>query len=85
MDSNWSVAVQCFIQIVVSGNTPGSGVDSSAYLKVFEGIDMSFHSIEVFNGLNAEVDLPNDFIQRYMAKCMQSCESAKDKFSQVYI
>lgn len=83
VNSNWAVAVQCFVQILVRGAAPDSGVDTDGYLRVFEEVDMSFHTIEVFNGLSAEADLPPDFTQRYMSKCMLACENAKDKFSQV--
>ncbi len=79
VENNWAVAVQCVVKLL---NTTSASV-SGEYLRVLEGLDMSFHSIETFSGLSADADLPPDFTRRYLAKCMLACENIKDKFSQV--
>lgn len=75
IENNWTVAAQCLVRAVP--------LEPDLLRAMEEGV-LTFHSIEVFSQLHAaDLDLPVDFIQRYLSKCMQTCENTKDKSTQV--
>ncbi len=47
------------------------------YLAVMVGMDLSLHSLEVVNRLATSAELPQEFVQDYIAGCIASCERAQ--------
>lgn len=72
--------MECLIKIVGHQN---EGFRTTDYLLSLLEMDISFHSIEVINGLSAVIDLPPQFLNSYITNCISSCENMKDKFVQV--
>jgi hypothetical protein len=81
VENNSAVAVECLLKLT---NGENGGME---FLSPLVEMEMSFHSIEVVNGLNlhasSEKDLPKDFIHRYISHCITSCEAMLDKYLQV--
>eukprot|EP01036_Dinobryon_divergens_P034422 gene34422-44466_t len=81
VENNSSVAVASLVQLLSS-----SGHGAMDYLSVLAEMGMSFHSIEVVNGLNlfaGDAEIPKDFLHRYISNCIRSCEEMIDKFMQI--
>mmetsp|Transcript_19934 Transcript_19934/g.28556 ORF Transcript_19934/g.28556 Transcript_19934/m.28556 type:complete len:460 (+) Transcript_19934:1700-3079(+) len=82
VENNSTVAVECLIKFMSVGKT-----EVMQHLMALVTMDMSFHSIEVVNGLSLnatkEEDLPKEFIHCYISHCITSCEAMMDKFLQI--
>jgi hypothetical protein len=76
IENNSSVAIEYVLKMM---QTP----QAEEYLNAIVSMEMSFHSIEVVNGLSVLADFSSDFIRAYISKCLLSCENTKDKFIQV--
>lgn len=76
IENNSSVAVEYILKMMQTAQ-------ADQYLKAIVSMELSFHSIEVVNGLSVVADFPGDFIRSYISKCLIACENTKDKFIQV--
>jgi hypothetical protein len=77
VENNSAVAVELVLQLI---NTKSDQMMD--YLSALVNMDMSFHSIEVVNGLSVVTELPTEFIHLYVSNCISSCENMKDRFMQ---
>lgn len=76
IENNSAVAVEYILKMMQTAR-------AGDYLAAIVSMEMSFHSIEVVNGLSTVADFSSDFIRSYISKCLVSCENTKDKFIQV--
>ena len=53
------------------------GEDASNYLAVLVSMELSLHSLEVVSRLTSSLDLPQDFVNHYIANCIASCDRAE--------
>ncbi|CAL5228136.1 g11215 [Coccomyxa viridis] len=58
------------------------GESAPDYLAVLVSMELSLHSLEVVSRLTSSLDLPQDFINHYIANCIASCDRAEDKMKQ---
>ena len=79
VENNSLVAVEILLQLI---RCKHEKIDVMDYLNALANMNISFHSIEVVNGLSAVTDLPKEFIHLYISNCISSCENINDKFMQ---
>lgn len=53
------------------------GEGAPDYLAVLVSMELSLHSLEVVSRLTSSLDLPQDFINHYIANCIASCDRAE--------
>lgn len=53
------------------------GESAPDYLAVLVSMELSLHSLEVVSRLTSALDLPQDFVNHYIANCIASCDRAK--------
>jgi hypothetical protein len=70
-----SISIQCLLKLISTDRM-------NEYLLTFIDMEMSLHSIEVINRLSTSIVLPQEFLQRYISTCIQTCEKTKDKYLQ---
>ncbi|EIE21326.1 hypothetical protein COCSUDRAFT_56548 [Coccomyxa subellipsoidea C-169] len=76
VEHNPSIAVEVLLRLLKSKAA------AADYLAVMVGMDLSLHSLEVVNRLATSAELPQEFVQDYIAGCIASCERAQDNFVQ---
>ncbi len=64
----------CFLQLLLRCLKGESAPD---YLAVLVSMELSLHSLEVVSRLTSSLDLPQDFINHYIANCIASCDRAE--------
>ena len=53
------------------------GQGAPDYLAVLVSMELSLHSLEVVSRLTSSLDLPQDFVNHYIANCIASCDRAE--------
>ena len=53
------------------------GESAPDYLAVLVSMELSLHSLEVVSRLTSALDLPQDFVNHYIANCIASCDRAE--------
>lgn len=53
------------------------GEGAPDYLAVLVSMELSLHSLEVVSRLTGALDIPQDFINAYIAACIASCDRAE--------
>ena len=69
------ISIQCLLKLISSNQMP-------EYLSSLLNTNMSLHSMEVVNRLSTTMELPQEFLQLYIAKCTKTCDETKDKYLQ---
>ena len=75
-----------------AGTDTGTGnVNSSSetriqpYLDILLTMDMNLQNVEVVNKLITMIEVPLEFVYKYITLCMSECTNIKDKYLQVCI
>ncbi len=53
------------------------GEGAPDYLGIMVSMELSLHSLEVVSRLTSTLDLPQDFVNHYIANCIASCDRAE--------
>ena len=54
------------------------------YLDILLSMDMNLQNVEVVNKLITMIEVPLEFVYKYITLCMSECTNIKDKYLQVY-
>ena len=54
-----------------------SGDAAPGYLAVLVSMELSLHNLEVVSRLIASLDIPQEFINNYIAGCIAACDRAE--------
>ena len=54
-----------------------NGESAPDYLAVLVSMELSLHNLEVVSRIIASLDIPQDFINNYIAGCIAACDRAE--------